>query len=201
VSGNPEPSSPGRAAIIGGVSLILGGILSFWMAAMGRLTFTGLLLAFAAGAGVGWLIERFTLGFSARLVGSIFASGNIEPPPTYPVAETRIVRGKYAEAADFFRGHLAAHPEDFEARLRLADLAVAHLGRYEDAERLYREVRDAREDPRRELAAYNGLIDLHTKTGRRDRLKTELARFADRYHGSPQATRALERLRELKAET
>lgn len=200
MSGHPEPGSPNRIVIIAGVTVIVGGILSFWLGAAGRLTFPLLVLAFAAGAGVGWAIERFTLGVAARLVGSIFASGNIEPPPSYPAAETLIVRGRCAAAAEVFRNHLVAHPEDFEARLRLADLDVAQLGRYDDAERLYKEVRDAREDPRRELAAFNGLIDLHTKTGRFDRLKTELARFAERYRGSPLAAQARERLRQLKAD-
>ena len=197
---HPEPASPSRTAIIAAVTLVVGGMLSLWMGVAGALTFTRLLLAFAAGAAVGWLIERFTLGASVRLVGTIFASGNIEPPPTYPVAETHIVRGKFAEAAEFFRNHLKAHPEDFEARLRLADLSAAHLQRYDDAERLYREVRDAKAHPRQELAAYNGLIDLHTRMNRLDRLTVELARFADRYRDSALATRARERLRELKAE-
>jgi tetratricopeptide (TPR) repeat protein len=201
VSGTgPEQSSADRRAIIGGFSLVIGGMISIWLGAAGHLSFLGVVLAFAFGAGVGWAAERLVLHSATGLVGTIFAAGNIAPPPSYPVADTLVVRGKYADAAEYFRNHLRAHPEDFAARLRLADLDVAHLADYGDAERLYKEVRDAREDPRRELAAYNGLIDLHTRTGNRDRLKVELARFADRYVGSQHALEARRRLDELKAD-
>jgi len=91
-------------------------------------------------------------------------------------------------------------PEDRDARLRLAALLERHLAGYDEAERLYLEVRGAEPDARPEMAASNGLIDLYTKTGRRARLKVELARFAERYRGSAQADGAARRLRELKAE-
>lgn len=196
----PEQSSPDQMAVIGGFSLVIGGMISIWLGAAGHLTFLGIVLAFAFGAGVGWAAERAIVHSATGLVGNIFAAGNIAPPPSYPVADTLTVRGKYTDAAEYFRNHLRAHPEDFEARLRLADLDVGHLADYGDAERLYKEVRDAREDPRRELAAYNGLIDLHTRTGNRDRLKVELARLADRYPGSQRALEARRKLDELKAD-
>jgi len=185
-------------AIIAGFSLVIGGMISLWLGAAGHLSFPGIVLAFAFGAGVGWAAEWVMLRSAAGLVGNIFAAGNIAPPPSYPVADTLAVRGKFRDAAEYFRSHLRAHPEDFEARLRLADLDIAQLSAYDDAERLYKEVRDAREDPRRELAAFNGLIDLHTRTGNRDRLKVELARFADRYAGSQRGLEARRRLDELK---
>ncbi|HEY6784416.1 MAG TPA: hypothetical protein VI159_05660, partial [Gemmatimonadales bacterium] len=68
------------------------------------------------------------------------------------------------------------------------------------AEQLYLEVRRSKPDERREMAAANGLIDLYTRTGRKDRLKVELARFADRYAGSQHAIEAKRRLDELKAD-
>lgn len=177
---------------------MIGGMISIWLAVAGHFSLLGLMLAFAFGAAVGWAAERVILRSASGLVGNIFAAGNITPAPSYPVADVMVVRGKFRDAAEYFRAHLRAHPEDFEARLRLADLDVAHLADYGDAERLYKEVRDAREDPRRELAGYNGLIDLHTRTGNRDRLKVELARFADRYAGSQHALEARRRLDELK---
>lgn len=134
------------------------------------------------------------------LVHTIFAAGNIAPAKTYPRQETMIVRGQFAEAADYFRDFIRVHPEDLEARLRLADLLVTHLGGFDEAERLYREVRETSAVPREVMAAHNGLIDLNVKAGRRDRLKVELARFADRYRGSPHAENARRRLTELKAE-
>src|SRR2546425_12742988 len=140
--------------------------------------------------------NRAATGFAR----TVFAGGDIPPPPSYPRQETMIVRGQYAEAAEYFRDHLGVSPADRDARLRLAALLERHLAGYDEAERLYLEVRGAEPDARQEMAASNGLIDLYTKTGRRDRLKVELARFAERYRGSAQAEGAARRLRELKAE-
>ncbi|PYO82402.1 MAG: hypothetical protein DMD37_02685 [Gemmatimonadetes bacterium] len=140
--------------------------------------------------------SRSAAGFAHVVSGA----GNIPPPPSYPRQEVLITRGQYAEAAEYFRDHIRIAPEDLEARLRLADLVERHLGGYEEAERLYLEVRQLTQDAREQFRAHNGLIDLYTKTGRTDRLKVELARFADRYRRSPQGEEAARRLRDLKAE-
>jgi tetratricopeptide (TPR) repeat protein len=139
--------------------------------------------------------DRAAEGFAR----TVFAGGDIPPPASYPHQDALLARGQYAEAADYFRDHLRISPEDHEARLRLADVLERHLGGHDEAERLYREVRRGNPDPRQEMAAANGLIDLYTRTGREDRLKVELARFADRYRGSSQGEDAARRLRELKA--
>jgi hypothetical protein len=91
-------------------------------------------------------------------------------------------------------------PGDHEARLRLALLLETRLQGYVEAERLYLEVRQAQPpaEPRQQMQAANGLIDLYRKIGRRDRLMVELARFVDRYRGSPLAQGAARELRELK---
>lgn len=145
-------------------------------------------------------VHQGTTRAAVGLVHTIFAAGNIPPAKTYPRQETMIIRGQYAEAAEYFRDYIRVQPDDLEARLRLADLLVTHLGGFDEAERLYREVREGAPAPRELMAAHNGLIDLNVKAGRRDRLKVELARFADRYSGSPHAEDARRRLRELKAE-
>lgn len=196
----PEQSAPDRRMVIYGFALVIGGILSVWLKAFGHANPLTIVASFGIGAGVGWGMERVLRGAAASLIGNIYGAGNIAPAPSYPVAETHVVRGKFAEAAQHYRDHLLAHPEDFEARLRLADLDVTHLGNHEEAERLYKEVRDAKEDKRREAHAFNALIDLYTKLGRKDRLKVELARFADRYAGSPHAADARRRLDELKSD-
>ena len=51
------------------------------------------------------------------------------------------------------------------------------------------------------MRAANGLIDLYRKKGRRDRLMVELARFANRYRGTPGADAASRLLQELKADS
>jgi len=137
---------------------------------------------------------------STGLVKTIFAAGNIPPPPTYPRQDVLIVRGQYAEAADYFRDHLRIEPGDHEARLQLAHLLETRFqgeGR-DEAERLYQEVRRMQPDPRQEMRAANGLIDLYRRVGRRDRLGVELARFADRYRGTAAGDAAARELSELK---
>lgn len=144
------------------------------------------------------LIHRGTSRASEGLVHTLYSAGNIPPPRSYPRQEVMIVRGQYAEAADYFRDHLVVEPDDNEARLRLADLLERHLGDAAGAERLYLEVRRRDPDRGQEMRAANGLIDLYRAQGRRDRLIVELARFADRYRGSPGAEAAARMLEDLK---
>jgi hypothetical protein len=142
-----------------------------------------------------------TVGSAAVLmVKTMFADGDIPPAPTYPRQDVLIAQGKYAEAADWFRDHIRIEPGDHEARLRLALLLEAHLKGYDEAEQLYLKIRNAQPpgDARQLMQAANHLIDLYRKTGRTDRLKVELARFCDRYRGSPQAAGAARELNELK---
>ena len=145
-------------------------------------------------------IHRSVGAASVGLVKTIFAAGDIAPPPTYPRQDVLIVQGKYEEAASWFRDHLQIEPQDHEARLRLAHLLEMHLKGHEEVERLYLEIRTAQPpaDARQQMRATNGLIDLYRKVGRTDRLKVELARFVDRYRGSPLAAGAARELRELK---
>ena len=136
---------------------------------------------------------------STGLVKTIFAAGNIPPPRTYPRQDVLIVRGQYAEAADYFRDHIRVEPGDHEARLQLANLLETRLQGDDEAERLYQEVRRMQPDPRQQIRAGNGLIDLYRRTGRSDRLRVELARFADRYRGTAAGDAAARELSELKA--
>jgi tetratricopeptide (TPR) repeat protein len=150
----------------------------------------------------GILAIHRTVGAAAvGLMKTMFAVGDIAPAPTYPRQDVFIVRGQYAEAADAFRDHLVVEPEDHEARLRFAHLLEVHLKAYDEAERLYLEIRNAQPAAaaREQMRAANGLIDLYRKMGRTDRLKVELARFLDRYRGSPLAEGAARELRQLKA--
>lgn len=145
-------------------------------------------------------IHRAVGEASVLLVETMFAVGDIPPPPTYPRQDVLIVQGKYAEAADWFRDHLRIEPGDHEARLRLAHLLEMQLQGFEEAERLYLEIRDAAPPAKQheQLRAANGLIDLYRKLGRTGRLKVELARFVARYAGSPLVAGAARELKELK---
>jgi len=144
-------------------------------------------------------IHRLTGVASIGLVKTIFAAGNIPPPPTYPRQDVLVARGQYAEAADYFRDHLRIEPGDHEARFQLAHLLETRLQGHDEAERLYQEIRRMQPDPRQEIRAANGLIDLYRRTGRHDRLRVELARFADRYRGTKAGDAAARELTERKA--
>jgi len=148
-------------------------------------------------------IHRSVAAASTGLVRTIFAAGDIKPPATYPRQDVLIVQGKYAEAADWFRDHIRIEPNDHEARLRLAMLLETHLKGYVEAEQLLLKIRNATPagDARQLMQASNHLIDLYRKTGRTDRLMVELARFVDRYRGSPQASGAARELKELTSES
>ena len=145
-------------------------------------------------------VHRMVGETAVLMVKTIFADGDIAPPPTYPRQDVLIVQGKYAEAADWFRDHIRIEPDDHEARLRLAMLLETHLKGYDECEQLLLKIRNATPpgDARQQMQAANYLIDLYRKTGRTDRLMVELARFVDRYRGSPQATGAARELKELK---
>jgi len=147
-----------------------------------------------------FVIHRAVGEASVLLVKTIFADGDIAPPPTYPRQDVLIVQGKYAAAADCFRDHLTIEPGDHEARLQLAHLLEMRLKRYDEAERLYLEIRNAEPaaSPFEQMRATNGLIDLYRKLGRTGRLKVELARFVERYQGSPLTAGAARELKELK---
>src|SRR5947207_5801148 len=125
------------------------------------------------------LIHRAVGDTAVLMVETIYAVGDIPPPPSYPRQDVLIMQGKYAEAADWFRDHLRIEPSDHEARLRLAHLLEMRLKGYDEAERLYLEIRDAKPaaSPYQQMRATNGLIDLYCKLGRTGRLHGEPARF------------------------
>ena len=137
---------------------------------------------------------------STGLVKTMLGAGNIPPPRTYPRQDVLIVRGQYAEAADYFRDHIRIEPDDHEARLQLANLLETRLQGHDEAERLYLEVRRLQPDAGQEMRAGNGLIDLYRRMGRTDRLRVELARFAERYRGTAAGDAAARELKALKAE-
>lgn len=143
-------------------------------------------------------IHALTSRAATGLVHGLYAVGDIPLPRSYPRQDVMIVRGQYREAAEYFRDYLTAEPDDNEARLRLADLLERHLDDAAGAERLYLEVRAKQPNRGEEMRASNGLIDLYRKQGNRERLLVELARFRDRYPGTPGATAAARLLTELK---
>ncbi len=131
-------------------------------------------------------------------VRTVYGAGNLRPDPAHSGCESLVARGFYREAAEAFEAHLASHPADNLARVKLADLHRTHLGSPEVAERLYQEVRRTNPSPREEMLAANLLIELYRSTGQEGRLMVELARFAERYRGTRAGRDAARALREMK---
>ena len=165
-------------------------------AAAGVLVLLSVPIAVAAAFGLHALVGRGASG----LMDTIYSwGGSVPAPRSYPRQDALIARGQYSEAAEYFRDHIRVSPEDLEARLRLADLLEHHLKGDGEAEQLYLEVRRLGTTPHHHAAATNGLIDLYRRSGRTDRLRVELARFAERYRGSAAGSAAEQELRRLKA--
>jgi hypothetical protein len=212
----PRPSGPGTADL-GDRAQLLRVVVWFGPACFIILTALWVWLCQIQGILPGWLLPVLILanfpltaagvaliyrGTHATAVGfarTVLAGGDIAPPRTYPRQDVLIVRGQFAEAAEYFRDHLTVEPEDSDARLRLADLLERHLKDDAGAEREYLEVRRRSQDPRHEMTAANGLIDVYRRSGNRGRMMVELARFAERYRGSAAGDAAARELKEMKA--
>ncbi len=190
--------------LFGGPCFVILGALWFFLAARDVISpaFASVLvlldvpLAVVAAFGIHALVGRG----SAGLMNTIYSWGSGPPAPvSYPRQDALIARGAYGEAADYFRDHIRVTPEDMEARLRLADLLEQRLKGDREAEQLYLEVRNRATERSHQFAASNDLIDLYRRTGRTDRLRVELARFAHAYPGTAAGKAAAAELRELKS--
>jgi len=151
-------------------------------------------------AGVITAVVWTVSGIASRgLVQTMTGAGNLPPAPSFSLQESLVARGKYPEAASSYEEHLERSPGDFHARLALANLWRDHLGDPGAAERLLLEARRKRPPPNFEFAIGNSLIDLYHRTGQRGRELAELARFAERFKGTAEGTRAREALTRIKA--
>jgi tetratricopeptide (TPR) repeat protein len=163
------------------------------------LLFLLLVLNLGVVALIAGLILRTTGGAAHALTRAVYAQGNLAPDPTYSAEESLIIRGRMAEAEGLLQSRIQARPGELESRLKLAEL-YEQIDRPEEAERLYLEIRQLHPSPRVEITAANRLLNLYRRTRRYDRLKVELARFADRWKGTSAGDHAARLLRELKAE-
>ena len=164
-------------------------------------TFVWLMLANVPITVAGVLIVFFIVRTASTGVAHMAtAAGNIPPPPSYPHQDLLIARGKYQEAADFFRDHIRIAPEDVQARLRLAELLERHVGDLTGAEQQYLAVRRLDAEGSLETAVTNGLIDVYRKLGRGGLLKAELARLAERQRGTALGKGAARELQQLETD-
>jgi hypothetical protein len=151
-------------------------------------------------AGLVVVVWKTIEGTARGFTNMVYAGGNLPPTPQHSAHESLVARGFYAEAIAAYRQHLVDQPHDNLARLKLAAVYRDHGSDPLAAEQLFLEVRRTQPTPQEEIFASNMLIELYRATGRRDRLRVELARFADRYRGSRGGRAAAELLREIRAE-
>ena len=162
-----------------------------------------LLGAVLLGLAMGGLVLLSTGAASRGFAQMVSGSGNLAPSPSFSYQESLVIRGRADEAAVVYRDHLAAHPEDQDARLALADLLAGHLADPSGAERLWLEIRNGIASPLQERKATESLIAHYRRTGNAGREMAELARLADRFRGTAAgeaARRALATLKQAASE-
>ncbi len=148
-----------------------------------------------------WAITAVAGGAATGLIETVFAmKGGIDRVAGFSHQESLVARGRTREAAAAYRAHLRDHPEHVAAHLKLAQLHRDELGEPDEAERVLLAARGLTTTGDEAFLIANQLIDLYRRTGRRGRLKVELARFRDRYAGTRAAEDAARLLQELKAE-
>lgn len=178
-------------------------MVAYYLLAMDRIGILGavgvLLTAWVLAAAITFGVWTMSGVVSRGIVQTMTGSGNLPPAPGFSFQESLVARGKYQEAAAAYGEHLERSPDDFHARLALAALWRDHLGDPAMSERLYLETRSRRPPPSLDFAIGNSLIDLYHRTGQRGRELAELARFADRFQGTPEGARAREAIARIKA--
>lgn len=177
-------------------------MVAYWLMARDRIGILGaagvLLLAWMLATGLTALVWTLSGAASRRLVQAMTGAGNLPPAPSFSFQESLVMRGKFDEAAQAYREHLERAPDDFHARLALAALWRDHLKDPALAEKLYLEARGRRPPPGFDFAIGNALIDLYHRTGQRGRELAELARFAERFRGTPEGVRARQAIARIK---
>jgi len=195
----PSQTDYAARATVAAAAVVVFGFLYVAAPGLGlRTDFLGMLLLAAISLGVGWVMQRTILRLAGGLVGSIHAVGGIPRPADFSLQDALIVRGRYAEASESFQKHLLGHPEDNEARIRLAQLYERELADPRQAEEWYLAARRHEPTRQQEALVANSLIDLFRRTGQQGRLMSELARFAERYRGTDAGDAASRELAELK---
>lgn len=142
--------------------------------------------------------RRLSARLAAGMIGGLTSAGNIKYQNQFSLQESMVARGRFDDAVESFRAHLAEHPDDIPARYRLATL---HLRERKDpaaAEEEFFALRRRPLDPTTTLLVSNHLIDLYRATGQRGRLMAELTRMMNDHAGTPMGAGAAKLLEEVR---
>ncbi|MEO8479663.1 MAG: hypothetical protein ABI542_08525 [Gemmatimonadota bacterium] len=134
-------------------------------------------------------------GIASTFMGGLLSTRGTAHTREFSEMESLIVRGEFAEAADRYRSHLVAFPDDTDASIRLAVLTAEKLRDPDAAVAHYLHARESGPTPQQETLIGNGLIDLYRAAGDAHALRAELARFARLHQHSAAGRHALEALK------
>lgn len=185
---------PGGVILGAAVAILLRETRGLSGAGMAGVILLGLVAGAAAGGAALWASNRASAGLVQMLLGA----GNLAPAPSFSLQESLVARGRYQEAVDGFRAHLAQHPDDDDARLALAPVLAGPLGSPAAAAAVLLEIRRPGISPALEWRVSQDLIDLYRRSNDRGRLMAELARLGQRHPGTPAGRSALAELAEYK---
>lgn len=134
-------------------------------------------------------------GIASTFMGGLLSTRGTPHTREFSEMESLIVRGEFAEAAERYRSHLVAFPDDSDAWIRLAVLTAEKLKDPEAATAHYIRARETKPSASEETLIGNGLIDLYRASGDSHALRAELARFARLHAHSAAGRHALEALK------
>ena len=168
----------------------------------------GGLPGFILGFILGTALTYFGSTLLAKWLGSAgatvyMASGSSTPHKReYSLAESLAVRGQLEAAVQEYERCIAAWPEDFEPRLRLARLLRDRVQKPEDAAHWFRETLAVRDlEPQNEIAFMRELIELYTHRMRQPaRALPVLAQLVARHPNSPAAAWARTEMTAIRSE-
>ncbi len=134
-------------------------------------------------------------GIASTFMGGLLSTRGTAHTREFSEMESLIVRGEFAEAADRYRSHLVAFPDETDGWLRLAVLTAEKLRDPQTAVAHFLRARESGPTPQQETLIGNGLIDLYRAAGDTHALRAELARFARLHQHSAAGRHALEALK------
>ncbi|HET7040770.1 MAG TPA: tetratricopeptide repeat protein [Gemmatimonadales bacterium] len=156
------------------------------------------LLAVPVGFGVTYGVRWVAARSAHLMIGGLSSAGNIKYQAQFSIQESLVARGRFDEAAESFKAHLAEHPDDIPARYRLATLHLRERHDPAAAEEEFLALRRRPLDPGTALLVSNHLIDIYQATAQRGRLMAELTRMMKERPGTTMAEGAAKLLDELR---
>jgi hypothetical protein len=121
---------------------------------------------------ISWLLVSSISNGLSRLL-QLHGSGT--KSRDYSEQKALVARGEFAAAADSYRSHMIAFPNDNDARLQLADLLYSSLQVPEDALELYLSVRESNPSRGQQRQVVDALINIYRLVGNESGLRRELA--------------------------